>query len=471
MKRQLALILGVALVIVASIGVGGAAQALWSANATVAAKATSGSVSLTESGLEKAGGQYSSAATSFGPTAVTFKNTGTLPLSNFTTALAQSGTGSLPASITLVIWDNGTTTSCPSSAPNGATKSTESWAGPITWPALSSLAAGASRVFCLTSSMTPSNVSSAGGTAVTTALTVTGSDNGWSASAAGTVSQSVAADPSTVTSGQIGGANPSNVTFSAAGVQSGWGDWPTHANSDIDNTSGTIKNQDYFCVGFTVTSTTAAAATWSFQIDTSVPPYNGVALTDSMVTTGNAKVSAVSGKPTLFTITGTQPIKAPNTADVQLCLDPGDNAPVLAAGSGTYTVGTPVVAACPAAKDYSSALAAMGTRPPTTGSVCLYLKIDGHYPHFWVGYTTSVNWTSVLNSASSLTQAERNTLATKTSSDWEAYGSDGMSSGVTPTHVQNGDGSYTITWTENGLRLPVAITNGTSVVLVSTFSY
>jgi hypothetical protein len=504
MRRRIALVLGVALVVVASIGAGGAAQALWSANATASSRVGSGTVAATASGLDALGYQFASSSASSTPTLVKLSNTGTLPVTGFTGAISYvSGSTALASAITWTIWDAGrNATSCPS-APT--TPATGTWgAAAIAVPAPSNpipaQAPASYEAYCVMSTL---GASAPSGQTVKLTLGVTALDQKWvgATPASATITfTSPAADPSVVAPGQVGISTPAGSNLSNVSLTMPQGDvpWGSSSNSNIDSTSGKITNQKYTCLIITVTGQSGATGDWSFQLDNSVAPFNGAVLTNDMFATSKYQTARILAKPSngvgVYTIGGIHqgaattfnqqvwddpvgsdgfhsyvwntPLSANQTTQVHLCLNIDGLPPMMAQGAGTYTVGKAVLAACPAGGVNPATPAgsgAMTSSIPANGTVCVYVPLTGLYPHFYIGYTVSIDWATLVNS-SSLTPSQKTKVLGESAYNWSAYGSDNSSDQAVPT-LSNG----TLTWTIAQQRTPLEITNGLTVVLTGTF--
>jgi hypothetical protein len=478
-----------ALVVLATLGVGSVAQAVWTAGSSVTATVDSGVVGVTVGGFGALDDtEFTTTSPAVGAVAVSFGDAAgaTLPVTGFKVAIAA--TGGIPASkVTLQVWDNGQSASCGSGPPTGAATATWSsgaWVSQnLNWPApKSSISRGASEDYCVIFSIAGADVTNYAGQSITPALTVFGLDGKWSSASSATAGFTISASAATVvTTGQIGVSDPSsNIdvddTVDVLTSQNG--------GSDIDQTTGTIVNQYYFCVAITVTGTNSRAGSWSLQLDGSAAPFNGN-LQNFTVVSGNAQLSQSQygwgwdGKS--FRLSG-QSIRQNQTITVTLCGGTyGRPAPQAEEGPDTYTVEQPVLAGCPATDPRTHATlnpatpagAAALTSPIPRGgngaTVCMYVKIDGLYPHFYIGYTATENWSQLLED-SGLSRSQITSLSTATG-QWMVYGSDGTNTNVTATRsYDNRTRSYSFTWTETGQALPTAITNGTSVVLVGTFT-
>ncbi|GAA4174822.1 hypothetical protein [Gryllotalpicola koreensis] len=503
MRRRLALVLGIALAVVASLGAGGAAQALWSANATATTSASSGTVAATASGLDGLGYRFTSSSATSTTTLVRLSNTGTLPVTGFTSTIGYvSGSQALASAITWTIWDAGrNATSCPS-AP--AASSTGNWgAATLTMPApataIPAQAPAAYEGYCVTSTLASS---APAGQTVKLTLSVTALDQKWVSAtpASAAISfTSPAADPAVVAPAQAGISTPAGSNLSDVSLTMPQGDvpWGSTSNSNINPTSGQITNQKYTCVIITVTGQSGATGDWSFQLDNSVAPFNGAILTNAMFATSGYQSAQILAKPSngvgSYTIGGIHqgsattfnqqvwndprgsdgfssyvwntPLPPKQTTQVHLCLNIDGTPPVKAQGAGTYTVAQPVLAGCPAdgINPATAGSSAMTSPIPSNGNVCLYVTLTGLYPHFYIGYTVSIDWAALVKN-SSLTASQKAKVLGESAYSWSAYGSDGSSDQAVPT-LSNG----VLTWTVAQQHTPLEITNGLTVVLTGTF--
>ena len=471
MKRRIALILGVALTIVASIGVGGAAQALWVTNAPVTTTVTAGSVAIT-SDFSSLGYTFASTSLATPATRVRVTNTGTLQLTGVTAAISGTTGSALAKAVSFQLWDLGTdsTATCPTS--NSVTAS--NWgAASLTLTKPTSTAAlqpGHFESYCVISSITSANLATNAGASVSPVITFTGADGTWTSTATATftLTAPAASNPATVNPGQVGVVGSTGATVTGSNVQGSWNDWPANPGDNIDQTTGVVKDENNVCVGFTVVGSNTTATTWTVHINTSQPPYYGVGLTNSMISTGNA---TVGGSGVDFTLTGTQQITSSQTVYVQLCLG-HPNPTVMDAGTGTYSVGTPVIAGCPSTNPATPAGASAMTSsiPAGSGSACVYLPITGYYPHFYIGYKASLAWTTAIASSTALTANQKTALNSGTSWwGWQAYASSGGSAGLSPTTTTTSGGITTYGWSVSGRPAPMEIANGVTVVIVGTF--
>jgi len=428
MRRRLALILGVALVVVASLGAGGIANAMWSASATASGAVTSGSVGVSVSGFDQLNGAtLTSSANTAGPVNVAFTNTGTLPLTGFGVHVTSTGTQSLADSITLQVWDNGQSTAC-ASAPG----TTSSWSGKldaaIAWPSPPASippTASAHENYCvkLTMSPVPSGLS------ITPSFTVTGSDGAWhsgtSASAAFTLTTK-AADPREVTPGQIGISPADSATTIDRITLPVYG---TTGNEN-ENPDGTMITPSWACVYVAVGTTTSA---WKVGVNMSAPPFNGVALTNADLNINGIQTGTlVSASPDA---NGVYYVHGPSTQSYFSFCVQGRAPKVMSPGPTTYTVSPVTVGSCTAS-----------TKLPTvTSDVCLYTTVTGAYPHFEIGYTVSADFTA-LSKTSGLDSAVSSYLANLPSTlaagsiQWSTVSSSagGVYPSGTPTKTKNG---------------------------------
>jgi hypothetical protein len=387
MRRRLALILGVALVVVASLGAGGIANAMWSASATASASASSGAVAASVSGFGQLNGAVlTSSANTAGPVAVTFSNTGTLPLTGFAVHVTSTGSTSLAHSTTLQVWDNGQSTLC-GSGPGSAA----SWSGrldaAIAWPAPAAAipaTAGEHENYCVTLTMSPVPA----GLSITPTLTVTGEDGAWlaptSAAAAFTLTTK-AADPRDVTPSQIG-ISPANTDTSIGRIT-----LPVYGTTgdENENPDGTMITPSWACVYVPVATT---GPTWKVAVNMSVPPFNGAPLTNAALDISGTQTGTLVS--TLPDANGVYYVQGPSSrTSFSFCVE-GKAPKVMSPGPGTYTVSPVTVGSCSDASRL----------PTVTTDVCLYASVTGAYPHFEIGYTVSADLaalsrTSGLNSA------------------------------------------------------------------------
>ncbi|MFC4243320.1 hypothetical protein ACFOYW_08035 [Gryllotalpicola reticulitermitis] len=509
MRRRIGIIVAIAAAVVVALGGGSIAWAVWSGNASVSGSVSSGNVSISATGLDKLGQQFTVATTSTTPALVKLTNTGSLAVTGFTGTVSGTSGQALASDITVRIWDAGrNATSCPASVPTGVTPWTGSWAtGTIAWPAPATSVPGGGTSYegyCVISSITSSALTNDAGQTVAPQVTVVGNDGGWTSSATPALSSTFstpAASPQTVTGSQVGITSTSGVSVSGVSVQSSDGDWPKNPDSDINSQSGQISGQYYFCMVVSVTGQSTSAAPWSFQLDTSAPPFNGTALTNAMFAPSGYQTAQIStfptGTGTVYTISGLRqgqantwgqiynggsagpdgysnyvwntPITSSQTALVHFCLNVNAPAPVEAAAANTYKVEPATLAGCPgngnnpavAGSSSGSASALPGSKG---GTACLYIKVDGYYPHFYIGFTATANWNSLV-AASGLSSSQKAALLSETPT-WALYGSDNTQDSPTPPTLANG----IYTWTQTGQKTPQAITNGISVVLLGTFT-
>jgi hypothetical protein len=430
----------------------GISQAYWSDNATVTGtiNVTSANPALAVSGL---GAVVFTGQSSYIST-LTLKNTGDQTLSSFTAALATgSTTGSdydanLAAHIAVTVWPMPTSGVCgapPSGSPSGT------WA---TWPTSPfpglTLAAGSTAQYCVLSTWdgttTPSKQ-------IYPSLTVNASSPGGPASGNNALALQAVA-PITVTPSQVGVTSTDSVdtTVGSAGILTT--NYQSGQNTDIAD-PGTIVSISNFCTKLSVIGS-GASHDWSIKIDATKPPYYGANLETQahFNTTGQSSVVSgyahhLAGDPAgTYTLTGVGPVSAshpfdsvdlastPNviyntpiaagqTADVMFCLDNQNNppAPVLAADPTTYAITMqPRIVSC-SANNYGSALqnsTTVNTTLPSASNVangndvCFALQLTGYYPHFYVGWTYSLNWHDlVYQYLTSSTAAQKDAIVSK----------------------------------------------------------
>jgi hypothetical protein len=154
MRFRIKLVTIIALVAV-FLGAGStAAWALYSATSTTASAVTIGKISATISGTSAITSTFSSTLTTI-TTPVTFANTGSVAGVTSTTVSVVSGSSTaLAQAITVVAWPIATSAACTTSATVGTKSVTGTWAS---LPSMaSSLAAGASAIWCIRSTPTSS---------------------------------------------------------------------------------------------------------------------------------------------------------------------------------------------------------------------------------------------------------------------------------------------------------------------------
>lgn len=525
-RRRLAVVVAaIAAVVLATLGVIGGASAAWHAGGTASGTVSTGRTSVSAMGFAQLTQQFeASTQTASKPALVKLYNTGTLPLSGFTSTVAfPSGGSDLASAVTLTIWDAGQgATSCPASAPSGANEYTGTWgASAFAWPTPAAPVPAPQGTqpyqgYCVVSSMTNEAITAHANQSSYPAVSVVGVDAGWSSAPAAADAFTLAAiSPTSVAPTQIGvsngsGSGASTSTVVSVALPSGDDKSTSAPTSNLDPTTGVIISPYYVCVVFTVNGTNSAPTDWSFQIDTSVAPFNGAVLQQSMFAPSGAQTARITGFPSasshVYTIGGMHqgsatsfgtvyngsgngpdgysnytwntPITTGQSAAVHLCLNVNQAAPIAAAGAGTYTVGAPKIAGCTSTNPAADSTA-MGTAiPASNGSdgktLCVYLPITGSYPHFYVGYTASMDWGAVLAAASGLTGNQRNALKTATAQTWDAFGYELSSTGTRT--VQEGGVSPTstsgtvLTWSETGQTLPLAISDGETVVIRGTYA-
>lgn len=178
---------GLAAVLALCLGASGVTYALWTSQATASSSVAAGKVGVTLSGTDALAVTYTSSTLSKSA-AITVLNTGTVSV-NYSTAVALTSGASSPLASAAVVkaWpSSGDCSSAPSDASAGSWSSVPSLTG--------TLAAGASAVWCVLTSITLSQAGSLGPTSVSPTFTVTGTVGSWSASSAtATVVQTVAA--------------------------------------------------------------------------------------------------------------------------------------------------------------------------------------------------------------------------------------------------------------------------------------
>jgi hypothetical protein len=428
MRRRLALILGVALVVVASLGAGGIANAKWSASATATGSVISGSVTAGVSGFDQLNGAtFTSTANTAGPVNVTFTNTGTLPLTGFGVHVTSTGTQSLADSTTMQVWDNAQSTVCASTPGTAA-----SWSGKldaaIAWPSPPSAVqptTNAHENYCVKLTMSPV----VSGLSITPTFTITGSDGGWHSPAAASAAFTLttkAPDPREVTPGQIG-ISPADSATSIGRIT-----LPVYGTTGNENEypDGTMITPSWACVYVPVSTTTSA---WKVAVNMSMPPFNGVPLTNAELNIDGIQTGTlVSVSPDA---NGVYYVHGPSTrTSFSFCVQ-GKAPKVMSPGLTTYTVSPVTVGSC----TDSAKL------PTVTTDVCLYTTVSGAYPHFEIGYTVSADFaalskTSGLNSAVSGYLANRPSTLAAGSIQWSTVGSSagGVYPSGTPTKSKSG---------------------------------
>jgi hypothetical protein len=392
-------VIGVALVVLASLGAGGVAHALWSAGAPVTGAVTSGTVAVGISGFDDLDHIYTSRSASVGPELVTFTNKGTLPLTGFDVDVTLTGTSSLAGNVTLRVWDNGQSTRCSSTPGRGV----DSWTGKlnatISWPDPDSTLAATSTAhenYCVTLTMSPIVT----GKAVLATFTVTGMDRSWASasspsadvtvSTGGTVPTPTPTPTSTPTPTPTptptAPASPAgNITMPEAGMTAGSGT-SVAVNADL-NSNDLIANPDYVCLDLTITG----AGNWSVSIDATTQPWNGIPAYSWVWPNGHDGVT-VKQNGDIVTLSGSKA----NALDVPVCVNEGSQAPeVLGPGPNTYTVSTPKAVSC----NNTS------TAPTQSWDVCLLTTVTGYYPHFAIGYSVSVDFSTISTSGLNSTVA------------------------------------------------------------------
>ncbi|AYG04165.1 hypothetical protein D7I44_11915 [Gryllotalpicola protaetiae] len=512
------MIAAAAAMVAALVGVASSAVAQWTSGDTVNASISAGNVGLTLSGFDKLSANYSSSGILTSSAQVTVHNSSTLPLRTLTASTAipgGNGSQTLASKVSVKIWPG----SCASMPSTGVISAT--WATMPNWLAnQSALAAAADASYCIQSSISATDANSNPSLTLSPVVTVTGNDYNFStgavAAASFTLATLASTDPQTVTPGQVGVSLPSGSNLSDVSITMPQKDpdWGTTATTNIDSTTGTIKNQQYTCMVITVTGQTTASGDWSFQLDNSVAPFNRTALTDAMFAQSSYQTARILAKPQsgvgVYTIGGIHkgsattfnqqvwndakgsdgfnsyvwntPIPAPPpgqpplTTQVHLCLNIGNTPQSLNPGAGTFSVAQPVLAGCPdqnadPTKDLTQnpAMPAgsglLTSSIPAGGNgavVCLYVKLTGLYPHFYIGYSFSIDWKGLLAN-SGLSSAQQQSLASASAYNWKAYGSD-LSTDQAPATLGS-DG--TLNWSIAQQHTPLEITNGMTVVLTA----
>jgi len=514
-RRALATLLTAVAIAAAWVAVGvsgaGGTLAAWSSSVTVpGATLHTGSAALQLGGFDKLAATFSSGTLASTVAAVTVTNTGTAPLRTFTTKAAVVGSTTLAGAVDVSIWPLGTAASC-GAAPAGTAAT--AWNAAPNWLATqAALAPGATATYCVLSTMAQGAPAQYPGltaelTVSVTATTATGGA-GWSATqSAPAFALSTAAAAATthpVTPGQVGVANGTTGTVVSVDLPTDDSVWASTPNGNIDAATSRIGNQYHVCMVFAVQGTTTAASDWNFTINTAVAPFNGAALSQSSFAPEGAQtariVSFPSGSSHSYTIGGihqgsataidqlvygdtrapdgyqdhtwTTPLAKSQTAHVHLCVDVHTAAPVAKAGSATYTVDQPVLAGCPAGganPATAAGAAALSSAIPTGGNgaaVCLYVTVRGLYPHFYIGYTATADWTAAVNGSTKLTQRQKTALLTASPTGAMVYGSDDTATSAGAPTLSKG----IFTWTETDQHTPLAITDGIDVVLALTFT-
>jgi hypothetical protein len=397
---------------------------------------------------------------------VTITNTGSLAVGNLTATSSLAG-NSTAADVSLLIWVT-TGSSCPSAPPNGTTTYSGTWAAPTsTWLSGRTLVAAASQSFCFQSTWNGNSADE--GLTVSPTITINGSYNSSSTWTANGTQAAALYVPTaqTVLTDQIGVTGTGSTTTSV--VSPGISQNNNKLNTNIIDTPGVIEYPSNFCTVMKVHSTSTTAENWSVWIDSSKPPFYGFPLDDTVTTdtygsnwaplgyvtaavvrdaaadSQQAPVYDVDGNvlaPKMYKITGkgdttavppvngayvvtktvtpnyinNTPIKSgyPD-AEIDFCIDnigqsPYNLSPVYPSNLGTWvntTTGTPT--------DQTSRLSKCDTSyatPTDPNNTCVYTQITGYYPHFYVGYRYSFDWTALVQ-ASGFTAAQKSTLASK----------------------------------------------------------
>ncbi|WP_298227784.1 hypothetical protein [Gryllotalpicola sp.] len=432
-RRYFAIAAGAAVAVFAAFGAAGA-SALWSAKDTVAVTANAGTTGLTLTGFDAltATYQYPSPLTSVAN--VTLTNSGTLPLTGFssTTTVPTSGdAATLAGELAVSIWANPSNATCPTTAPSGTTAYTGTWAAMPSWlSGQDTLAVGASAHYCIATSISSTNAQSVSNTTLTPQVTITASKSAWTTGAIATSGYTLSAvSAATVTETEASISAPDSSTTTVTGIAINQGASPT-STSAIDSGNGTLTTPYYFCPVITVSvPNDGQAHSWSIAIDTTKPPYNGLTLTAAMLESNGAYTakiqSVVNG---VYTLVGAEtvgtngttlnavdwanhpgsvantPLTYPQSTNVIFCENQNLNPGVYPAGSGTYSIDAVNIQSC--ANQANPAL--------TLSDACLYASVSGLYPHFYIGWELDIDWTALVN-ASSLNASDKATLLGRSS--------------------------------------------------------
>lgn len=379
MKRHLALVIAIALTVITVIGIGGGALAAWSDNSAATGTVTGGKVAVTAQNASNTSYQFTSGTTS--PAArIELKNTGSVPITGFTASVSGTAGSALATVVTYTVWDLGlnSTSSC-GTAPTQPAPLT--WATiTMSWPALASgtsVPPGQFEAYCIASTISANDFAANPGASTSPTIAFTGVDHSWTSTAS--TAAAVALSLSTPAP-----ATPSATTIDPpdAGITPQLGS--VTVSGTVDG-NGTISNAYYICLDIKATPTIRTLGFWSFQIDTTLPPWNGSAPAQWWSTQPDG-VGGVSGpdKNGIVTLSGW----SVTAVDIPVCIheDSGAKPAVQPAGSETYTVGNSRLASC-----------ASAASPATLHDACIYTTVTGNYPYFYINYQFTVNVYQVVN--------------------------------------------------------------------------
>lgn len=279
-------------------------------------------------------------------------------------------------------------------------------------------------------------------------------------------------------------ASPTTVTAAQLGISPATpGTSIVDASIPVDS-AGTIASPYNPCVTVHITSTSGSQK-WEVKVNSTQAPYNSAPVSAWNLQLNGATTGRIVSGPDAngyVYITGAEsvsllypfgstdwltkqavntPVAPGQVATLYFCISIGasNTAPVLpavdaASGATNYTVSAPT-------------LVGAGGGAPTADYACAAVTVTGYYPHFWIGYKFSLDWTALIQAAQTSGQISptiATALAAKTlGSQWA------QSSGPSATAVKEsapstpGHAVYDVTST--GISGNGAITNGVSVTL------
>ena len=341
------------LVVFLVLSAGGVTWAVWTAQSTISATATSGSYGVTQTGLATLQADYTTASPTK-TTALVIKNTGTIQ-SNFSYSFAISD-ASLGPAFTSTTWSTSAASSCTTAATAPPTAVVTSSAAPA---ALSgTLAAGATATYCVRERLVSAPPAAAYGATLTVTGTATNGTGTWASTAIATAAlrpvDDVAPSASTVSFSQI----------AATTVKVNW----TAATDNAGVTGYRVYRDD-------VLVATVAANPSSWVDDALLPSTAYAYKVEAVDARGNAKLSASAS---VTTTAGTFYRFVALTSG--RCLD--------VSGVSTQSGAQVYLWDCIATGDNQG----WGLAPRTDGSVRIYPK---HAPSMRLGATSAAAGTSV----------------------------------------------------------------------------